>query len=406
MPDQWTVSLGEAHRDPGREHGIGREAQDVFAEGSHHKAAAAWEKGVFADESSRCPGPSWTGTRTSARHLGREAGQAQAGVPTGRHRHRRQRVPLNDGAAALLIADQAGVDSFGGRPLARIAARAAHAVEPQFFGIGPVEAANKALARAGIGWSDLSVSSSTRRSPPSRWPVCRCGRSWIRPSSTRTRRDRHRAPARLLRGPHPGSLAWELHRRVAAGGWPPSASASARAWPSSWKPEEKPVKLPHYAPDGDSHPPNSSDPTGPACCARRTGRLQLIPQHLTEITGPLLGPDRIGERDHDLTDSTSASRWASASSSAAGCSMPTAGRCRTRCSSVAGQLGGRYAHDNDRHDAPLDPNFSGVGRTVTDARVTTVRHHQARRLPVAQPRQRLAARAHPLLPVRPAFTSG
>jgi len=61
--------------------------------------------------------------------------------------------PLNDGAAAVLIAGE----SFAGEPLARIAGRGAHGVDPDVFGIGPVEAANRALARAGIGWQDLDL---------------------------------------------------------------------------------------------------------------------------------------------------------------------------------------------------------------------------------------------------------
>jgi acetyl-CoA acyltransferase len=50
-----------------------------------------------------------------------------------------------------------GDDAYPGEPLARIAARGAHAVDPDIFGIAPVEAANKALARAGIGWGDVEV---------------------------------------------------------------------------------------------------------------------------------------------------------------------------------------------------------------------------------------------------------
>src|SRR6185436_1977648 len=65
--------------------------------------------------------------------------------------------PLNDGAAALLLGDEAGAAAAGREPLARIAARATSAVEPHLFGIGPVEAANRALERAGIGWGDLGV---------------------------------------------------------------------------------------------------------------------------------------------------------------------------------------------------------------------------------------------------------
>jgi acetyl-CoA acetyltransferase family protein len=65
--------------------------------------------------------------------------------------------PLNDGAAALLLTDEAGLTAVGQSPLARVASRAVSAVDPRLYGIGPVEAANHALKRAGIGWSDLSV---------------------------------------------------------------------------------------------------------------------------------------------------------------------------------------------------------------------------------------------------------
>ena len=63
--------------------------------------------------------------------------------------------------------------------------------------------------------------------------------------------------------------------------------------------------------------------------------------------------------------------------------------------------GGRYRHRGDHWPSPLDPNFTGVGRTLTDARgLLPLRHDQARRLPVGQPPERLAPRAHPLLAVR------
>ena len=65
--------------------------------------------------------------------------------------------PLNDGAAAAILADDESVAAMGVDPLARIAGRATSAVEPQRYGIGPVVAAERALARAGIGWSDLDA---------------------------------------------------------------------------------------------------------------------------------------------------------------------------------------------------------------------------------------------------------
>ena len=65
--------------------------------------------------------------------------------------------PLNDGAAALLLGDEEASRRTGKGPLARIVGRAVTAVEPQLFGIGPVQAARLALKRAGVGWDDLSV---------------------------------------------------------------------------------------------------------------------------------------------------------------------------------------------------------------------------------------------------------
>ncbi|MFM9007289.1 MAG: 3-oxoadipyl-CoA thiolase, partial [Bacteroidota bacterium] len=64
---------------------------------------------------------------------------------------------LNDGAAALLLASDSGLTSQGLKPLARICAAAAVGVEPRIMGIGPVEAANKALHRAGVSWKDIDI---------------------------------------------------------------------------------------------------------------------------------------------------------------------------------------------------------------------------------------------------------
>jgi acetyl-CoA acyltransferase len=57
----------------------------------------------------------------------------------------------------MLLTDEVGAAALGREPLARIAGRGAWGVDPDVFGIGPVEAANIALARAGISWSDVDV---------------------------------------------------------------------------------------------------------------------------------------------------------------------------------------------------------------------------------------------------------
>jgi acetyl-CoA acetyltransferase len=57
----------------------------------------------------------------------------------------------------LFVGDEAAAATLGRDPIARIAGRGTHAVDPDMFGIAPVEAANKALARAGIGWNDVEL---------------------------------------------------------------------------------------------------------------------------------------------------------------------------------------------------------------------------------------------------------
>ena len=57
----------------------------------------------------------------------------------------------------MLLGSAAAAATLGADPVARVAGRAAHAVEPHRFGYAPVEAANQALERAGIGWSDVGV---------------------------------------------------------------------------------------------------------------------------------------------------------------------------------------------------------------------------------------------------------
>ena len=64
---------------------------------------------------------------------------------------------LNDGAAALLLANEEGLKSQGLTPLAQLKASAVVGVPPRIKGIGPVEASNRALAKAGLTFDDLDV---------------------------------------------------------------------------------------------------------------------------------------------------------------------------------------------------------------------------------------------------------
>ena len=102
----------------------------------------------------------------------------------------------------------------------------------------------------------------------------------------------------------------------------------------------------------------------PDAAARRR-----CPRSSTTSTGPVFGEDAI-ERARPRPDarSTRASRSASGSSSPAACSTRTAGRCRTRSSRSGRRTRpAATATSVDQHPAPLDPNFSGAGRCLTDA---------------------------------------
>jgi len=158
MQPEWTVSLGEATERLAERYQVDRERQDEFALASHAKADAAWREGRYASLVAPYPGvdlDSDEGIRAdssldklaSLKPVFRPDGTVTAGNAS----------PLNDGASALLLGSEEASDVIGLAPLARIAGRAAVADEPQFFGYAPVEAANRALAAAGIGWKDVGA---------------------------------------------------------------------------------------------------------------------------------------------------------------------------------------------------------------------------------------------------------
>jgi acetyl-CoA acetyltransferase family protein len=158
MPDQWTISLGQSAEKLASIYGVSREAQDEFALRSHQRAHAAWELGWYERWVVPVPGtdlerdenirPDTTLEKlASLKPAFTSDGTVTAGNAS----------PLNDGAGAMLLADEAAVESLGAEPLARVVARGAAAVDPDVFGIAPVEAASTALRRAGISWEDVEV---------------------------------------------------------------------------------------------------------------------------------------------------------------------------------------------------------------------------------------------------------
>src|SRR6185312_1552488 len=158
MPKEWTISLGECNELLGDKFGISRVRQDEFAARSHNLADAAWTAGFYDELVIPVPGvelardegirPGSTPEKLAAlKPSFRKDGTITAGNAS----------PLNDGASAVLLGSEAAAERIGSAPVARIAGRGAYALEPQLFGYAPVEAAEQALRRAGIGWTDVGA---------------------------------------------------------------------------------------------------------------------------------------------------------------------------------------------------------------------------------------------------------
>jgi acetyl-CoA acetyltransferase family protein len=156
MPAEWTIPLGESAELVGAKYAVSREAQDAFALDSHRNAARAWSEGLYAGEVVPVEGVELTrdeGIRdnTSLEALAKlkPAFVADGTITAG------NASPLNDGAAALLLADEDGLAAIGREPLARVRAAAVTGIEPQYFGLGPVDAIRKVLDKAAVAPGDL-----------------------------------------------------------------------------------------------------------------------------------------------------------------------------------------------------------------------------------------------------------
>jgi acetyl-CoA acetyltransferase family protein len=158
MPAEWTVSLGESTELLGEKYGVTREAADAFAVRSQTRAARAWADGAYDGAVVQVPGapmPRDEGIRDGVtldslaelKPSFRGDGTVTAGNAS----------QLSDGAAALLLADEDGLAQLDAEPMARITATGVDAVDPQYFGIGPVQAVNRALARAGRRHAEVTT---------------------------------------------------------------------------------------------------------------------------------------------------------------------------------------------------------------------------------------------------------
>jgi len=146
-------------------HKISREDQDAFAYHSQMKAAKARESGRLAKEIAPVSIPrrkqdplifehdEFIKPGTTTEILGklrpafRKDGTVTAGNSSG----------LNDGAAAILIASADAIKKHNLKPMARVVSSGVAGVEPRIMGIGPVDASNLALKRAGLTLADMDV---------------------------------------------------------------------------------------------------------------------------------------------------------------------------------------------------------------------------------------------------------
>ena len=228
MPERWTISLAASTEKLAAVHRVDRSAQDEFAARSHRLTAQAWDVGLYSDWVIPVPGTDLAEDEnlrrdTSIEKLGRlpPAFVADGTVTAG------NASPLNDGAAALLIGD----GSLPGEPLARIVSRGIHAVDPDIFGIAPVQAADRALAKAGIGWGDVEVVELNEAFAAQ---SLACLGEWTDLDPERVNPNGGAiaighplgaSGARIL-----ANLAYELRRRGADTAWRRSASGSGRDW--------------------------------------------------------------------------------------------------------------------------------------------------------------------------------
>ena len=152
---EWTISNGESAEGLARRYGVTRNEQDEFALRSHRLADAAWTSGVLDHEIVRVPGveldrdENIRGNASFERLASLPALFAENGTVTAGNSS-----SINDGAVALILGTADAVDR---EPLARISGRGVSGNDPDVFGIAPVEAANRALNRAGRTWAEVDL---------------------------------------------------------------------------------------------------------------------------------------------------------------------------------------------------------------------------------------------------------
>ncbi len=166
MKERYGVdSMAETGENVAEEFHVSREDQDAFAYRSQHRAAAAIQSGVMAEEICAVTIPQRKGAAVvvntdehprsettmvalaALKPIVKPTGTITAGNAAG----------INDGACALLLASEAAVKEYALTPKARVVASAVVGVEPRVMGIGPAPASRKVLQRTGLSISNMDV---------------------------------------------------------------------------------------------------------------------------------------------------------------------------------------------------------------------------------------------------------
>lgn len=162
-PDVY-LSTGLVAENHARDSGITREAQDAFALLSHTRALAAIDAGRFSDEIVPVPVQTLTGAITMTTDEGpRRATSLEALAGLRAAFHAKGTVTAgnssqtSDAAAAVIVMSATRAKALGLTPLARFVAYATAGVKPELFGIGPVPAIRKVLAKSGLSLGDMDL---------------------------------------------------------------------------------------------------------------------------------------------------------------------------------------------------------------------------------------------------------
>ena len=171
------VSMGITAENVAERYGIARDEMDRFAQRSQERAVAAQADGFFARELTPYPKEDGTvvsrddGPRPSST-LEKLAALEPAFLPDGLVTAGNA-CPLNDGAAAVLVLSDERARELGIAPRARIIASSVSGIDPEFMGIGPIEAVRRVLARAGMTIGDVDVIELNEAFAAQVIPVCR-----------------------------------------------------------------------------------------------------------------------------------------------------------------------------------------------------------------------------------------